>query len=159
MEPKFITLNRRKFIGKRLKTSFVENKTFKLWREFMPYQDEIKNNVGNDLYSIEIYPEEFFTKFNPATEFEKWAAVEVTKFENVPNEMETLTSPEGLYAVFVYEGKSSEAAGFYQNIFQNWLPDSEFILDARPHFAVMGEKYRNDSDDSEEEVFIPVRAK
>lgn len=159
MKPKFITLNKRKFIGKRLKTSFVENKTFKLWREFMPYRNEIKNNIGSELYSIEIYPEGVFENFNPAAEFEKWAAVEVTNFENVSNEMETLISPEGLYAVFVYKGKSSEAAQFYQNIFQNWLPDSEFILDARPHFAVMGEKYKNDSDDSEEEIFIPVKAR
>lgn len=159
MKPKFITLNKRKFIGKRLKTSFVENKTFKLWREFMPYRNEIKHNIGNELYLIEVYPEGFFENFNPATKFEKWAAVEVANFETVPNEMETLISPEGLYAVFVYKGKSSAAALFFQNIFQHWLPDSEFILDARPHFAVMGEKYKNDSDDSEEEIFIPVKAK
>jgi AraC family transcriptional regulator len=39
----------------------------------------------------------------------------------------------------------------------DWLPDSGFELDNRPHFAVMGEKYKRDDDASEEEIWIPVR--
>ena len=137
--------------------SFADNKTFDLWREFMPRRKEILNSIGSELYSIEVYPVRYFESFDPAKNFEKWAAVEVSDFENVPGEMETLASPEGLYAIFLYKGKPSEAAKFYQNIFGDWLPNSDFVLDARPHFAVMGEKYKNDSEDSEEEIWIPVR--
>jgi len=159
MEPKIEFLKEKKFIGKSLKMSFADNKTFELWREFMPHRKQIKDNVGVELFSIEVYPEGFFESFDPAKKFEKWAAVEVADFENIPDEMEILTSPEGLYAVFIYKGNSSEGAIFHRNIFQNWLPNSEFLLAARPHFAVMGEKYKNDSDDSEEEIFIPVKIK
>lgn len=159
MQPRIEILKEKKFVGKSVKISFADNKTFELWREFMPCRNEIENNIGDELFSIEIYPESFFESFDPAKKFEKWAAVEVADFENIPDELETLISPEGLYAVFVYKGKSSEAANFYQNIFQNRLPNSEFLLDARPHFSVMGEKYKNDSDDSEEEIFIPIRKK
>lgn len=159
MMPRFETLGEKKFVGKNLKMSFADNKTFELWQNFMPRRNEIANRIGDELYSIEIYREGFFDNFDPAQEFEKWAASEVENFENVSEEMEIFTSPEGLYAVFIYKGKASEAANFYQNIFGNWIPNSEFILDDRPHFAVMGEKYKNDSDDSEEEIFVPVKPK
>ena len=159
LNPRFEILNEKKFVGKNLKMSFADNKTFELWREFMPRRNEIKNAVETKLYSIEIYDKAFFENFDPISLFEKLAAVEVTNFENIPQNFESLVAPKGLYAVFVYKGKSSGAAKFYQNIFQNWLPNSEFSLDTRPHFAVMGEKYKNDSDDSEEEVFIPVKTK
>jgi AraC family transcriptional regulator len=159
MKPELKTLSEKKFIGKHLKMSFANNKTLELWRNFMPKRGEISNKIGTELYSIEIYSENFFAGFDPHKEFEKWAAVEVSEFDEIPDDLEIFTVPEGLYAVFIYKGKSSEAAGFYQTIFGNWLPNSEFILDARPHFAVMGEKYKNDSDDSEEEIRIPVKTK
>ena len=39
------------------------------------------------------------------------------------------------------------------------MPASEYILDKRPHFEILGEKYKNDDPASEEEVWIPVRLK
>lgn len=85
--------------------------------------------------------------------------MEVTNFNSVPEKMKTLVIPSGLYAVFNYKGSAAEAAKFYQYIFATWLPDSDYILDNRPHFALMGEKYKNDSQDSEEEIWIPLRNK
>jgi AraC family transcriptional regulator len=137
--------------------SFSENKTHELWRSFMSGRKEITNNIGTELYSIEVYGPFYFENFNPAREFDKWAAVEVLSFDVVPDEMETLTSPQGLYAVFQYRGAASKAAETYQYIYGTWLPGSEFLTDNRPHFAVMGEKYKNDETDSEEEVWIPVK--
>jgi AraC family transcriptional regulator len=157
MKSRIENLSEKKFVGRYLYMSFSDNRTFELWQNFMPHRNEITNKIGVELYSIENFPEGLLENFDPAKEFEKWAAVEVEDFENIPDGMETFISTEGLYAVFIYKGKSSEAAGFYQNIFGNWLPNSEYILDARPHFAVMGEKYKNDSADSEEEIWIPVK--
>lgn len=158
MNPRIDNLAEKKIIGRRLKMSFADNKTFELWREFMPLRKGIANNIGSQLYSIEVYPEDFFEDFDPQKEFENWSAIEVADYENVPGEMQTFDLPGGLYAVFVYKGKSSEAADFYREVFQNWLPKSGFSLDVRPHFAVMGEKYKNDSADSEEEIYIPVKS-
>ena len=47
----------------------------------------------------------------------------------------------------------------YGFIFNDWLPSSKYVLDTRPHFAVMGSKYRNNDPDSEEELWIPVKVK
>ncbi len=137
--------------------SFSNNQTHELWKSFMPSRREIKNNIGSDLYSVEVYEPLYFKNFNPEKEFDKWAVVEVTDFETVPEDMETLISPRGLYAVFLHKGAASKGPETYQYIFGTWLPASDFLLDNRPHFAVMGEKYKNDDPDSEEEVWIPVK--
>ncbi len=147
------------FIGKNSIISLADNKTIELWRSFMPHRNEIKNRIGTEYHSIEIYPPSYFNAFSPKTTFEKWAAVEVQNLDDVPTEMKTLIVPEGKYAVFIYKGEASKAAAAFEYIFTKWIPQSEFKVDERPHFAVMGEKYKNDSAESEEEIWIPVREK
>jgi AraC family transcriptional regulator len=110
LKPRIETLPEKKFIGKRIKMSFSDNKTRELWSSFMPRRKEIKNNIGSELYSIEVYEPLYFNNFNPEKEFDKWAAVEVIDFETVPDDMETLTSPGGLYAVFIHKGSADKAS-------------------------------------------------
>jgi AraC family transcriptional regulator len=137
--------------------SFSMNKTRALWQSFMPLRNEIRNSIGSELYSIEIYEPLFFNNFNSEREFEKWAAVEVTDFETVPANMETFSSPYGLYAVFLHKGDAGKGLETYRYIFGTWLPESDYLLDDRPHFAIMGEKYKNDDHDSEEDLWIPIK--
>jgi AraC family transcriptional regulator len=158
MQTRIETLTEKKLAGKRIQMSFSNNKTFDLWRGFMPGIKEFHNRIGSDLYSIEIYPDGFFNKFNPEIPFEKWAAVEVKGFESLPNGIETMVLPGGLYAVFLYRGPASSAPQTYQYIFGTWLPQNrEYLLDNRPHLALMGDKYKNEDPDSEEELWIPVK--
>ena len=159
MEPRIETLTEKNFVGKRLTMSLSNNKTFELWSSFMPRRKEIQQSIRTELYSMEVYPQSYFTNFSPATEFEKWAAVEVPDFETIPNGMETLSCPGGLYAVFIHKGPASEGPKTYQYIFINWLPTSGYQVDLRPHFAVMGEKYKREYPSSEEELWIPVKPK
>jgi hypothetical protein len=65
---------------------------FELWQSFMPVRQEVEDNIGSELYSIEVYAPHFFNPSNPDVEFEKWAAIEVTDFDAISNEMETITS-------------------------------------------------------------------
>jgi len=158
MEPRIETLNQKTLVGKRMTMSFSNNKTFELWKSFMPHKKEIQNVVGTDLFSVEIYNDtNFFKNFNPNKEFEKWAAVEISELKNIPDEMEPITIPKGLYAVFSHKGPASEGPKTYQYIFGTWLPNSKYVLDNRPHLAIMGEKYKNNSPDSEEELWIPIK--
>lgn len=156
VQPRIETTPERQFAGVKLKMSFAENRTRDLWQTFIPRRREIMNAVGTEVYSIEVYPPGFFEHFTPEAEFEKWAAVEVSPLEVLPGGFETLTAPAGLYVVFLHRGPASEAIITYTYIFQTWLPASEYRLDDRPHFAVMGEKYKNEEHDSEEEIWIPV---
>lgn len=136
--------------------SFLNNRTGELWRNFMPERKKITNSLTREVISLQIYKPNHFENFNPATEFEKWAAVEVPDFDNMPDNFETFILANGLYAVFDYKG-SSDDSSIFQYIFQTWLPASGYILDDRPHFEILGEKYKNQHPDSEEEIWIPIK--
>ena len=158
MKPEIKTLSETKVIGKRVQMSFAHNKTKDLWQSFMPERKLINNNIDDNLFSIEVFPDvNFFRHLDLLKKFEKWAAVQVSDFDSVPEGMETFTIQEGLYAVFHYIGRASDAIPTYEYIFSEWIPRSEFELDNRPHFSLMGEKYKNDDPDSEEELWIPIR--
>lgn len=137
--------------------NFANNRTFELWRSFMPRHHEVNNRIGNDLFSLEVYDDaDHFKNFDPNRYFTKWAAVEVSDLNTVPEKMNSLLIPSGLYVVFLFKGDHTKAVPAYTYIFQEWLPKSEYKLDHRPHFAVMGEKYKNNDPNSEEEIYIPV---
>ncbi|MBB4804140.1 AraC family transcriptional regulator [Flavobacterium nitrogenifigens] len=157
MQPLIKVLAEKKLTGHFIEMSFIENKTFQLWNGFMPQKKEIKNTVDANLYSLEVYPEHYFDNFNPSNNFQKWAAVEVSSFENLPSEMKTLNVPSGLYAVFLHVGPATDAHKTYNYIFAEWLPNSAYNVDERPHFAIMNEKYKKDDPTSEEEIWIPIK--
>jgi AraC family transcriptional regulator len=90
-------------------------------------------------------------------EFDKRAGLEVRDFNTVPPGMETFIIPAGKYAVFSHIGTASDAPKTFGYIFGTWLPQSDYKVDLRPHFEILGEKYRRDDPDSEEEVWIPVK--
>lgn len=160
MTPRFELLKESKLIGKRLPMSLTKNKTGELWRSFMPRRNEIQNKTGSDLFSLQIYSEDYFSgDFNPDSVFVKWAAAEVSGFDFIPDGMESMTIPEGLYAVFLHRGPASDGPKIFGFIFWEWLPGSDYELENRPHFELLGEKYKNDDPASEEEIWIPVRRK
>ena len=158
-EPRFEHSGEKTLVGKRKVMSLTEDKTFELWKCFMPASSKIEEKVGTLFYSIVVYPRDYFKNFNPHATFEKWAAVEVASRASVPVEMESIVIPEGPYAVFVHKGTASAGAGTFQYIFGTWLPASDFLIDNRPHLAVMGESYGQDDPDSEEEIWIPIKLK
>jgi AraC family transcriptional regulator len=159
MQPRIQNLPEKKLVGKRITLSLAHNKTAELWSNFMPRRNELIHAMNTSLYSVGVYPPLYFTRFNPQTEFEKWAAIEVSSFDQVPADMETLTIPAGQYAVFVHRGPVSLAPQTFRYIFETWLPGSAFILADRPHMEIMGKQYHPESADSEEEFWIPVLPK
>ncbi len=148
-----------KIVGLRQTMSLVNNSTGELFRSFVQRKNEIQNRTNTDLLCVQNYPEGYYRVFNPATPFEKWAGAEVTSFDSIPEGMETAIIPSGLYAVFLFKGTLDGAGPFFQNIFMNWFPTSGYELDLRPHFDVLGSKYKNNDPESEEEIWIPVRFK
>jgi AraC family transcriptional regulator len=160
MEPRIELLPEKKLVGMHLHMSLSGNRTADLWRSFMPRRKEIKNNLNVELFSMQVYDQSYnFVKFDPDSSFEKWAAIEVRDFNSVPEGMETFVLPGGRYAVFIHKGSASKGQKTFQYIFGTWLPNSEYSLDNRPHFEILGEKYKNDDPDSEEEVWIPIKNK
>lgn len=149
----------KKLAGKNVNASLLEPKSAALWGGFMPLLKEIKNRIGTDLFSVQLYGEDYFNRFNPANTFTKWAAAEVQSGDGLPDGMELFILPEGLYAVFLHKGTPAAFAQTAKYIYAEWLPSSVYELDHRPHLEILGEKYRNNADDSEEEIWIPIRKK
>lgn len=145
-------------VGKRMTMSLVDNQTGMLWRSFMTNRKQVKHASLDELFSVQVYSNSYFSAFNPHILFEKWAAIEVSEVSDLPVDMELLSIPPGLYAVFHYKGLSSDPTVF-EYIYNNWLPNSNFELENRPHFEVLGRKYQNNHPESEEEIWIPVRSK
>ncbi len=159
MTPEIKILTEKLLVGLHLEMSVADNWTGELWRSLMMRRKEIQNNVDGNLISLQVYTENYFAPFHPANRFTKWAAVEVSGAENIPADMELFHLTGGLYAVFHYHGDPRNGAQTFQYIYGSWLPQSGYDLDNRPHFEVLGEKYRNDSPDSEEEIWIPIKPK
>ena len=158
MQPRIETINDKKLIGQRLKMSFADYRISELWGRFGSKRKEVTNILNDDLISLVVYQPTHFIDFKPTNEFERWATVEVANYNNVPPEMETFDLQGGLYAIFNYKGLNTDNS-IFQYILGTWLPNSDFKLDNRPHFEILGEKYRNNDPESEEEIFIPIKKK
>jgi AraC family transcriptional regulator len=154
MNVRIETIEAKLLIGKSLKMSLTNNSTVGLWKSFMPRRKEIQHSINADQIALQVYPPMYFSSFEPDKEFEKWAAVEVSLVENIPTEMKSFVLEAGKYAVFEHQGMSTE---IFNYIFTEWLPGSGFELDNRPHFEILGEKYKQGDPLSEEEIWIPIK--
>ncbi|MEN9998947.1 MAG: hypothetical protein RI922_1937 [Bacteroidota bacterium] len=158
MEPRIEQSSEKKLIGQRMTMSFANYSIALLWQGFMPRKHEIQHKSSEDLFSLVKYQPTHFTDFKPSNEFERWACMEVSSFDHIPEGMESFVLPSGLCAVFSYKGLNTDNT-FFNYIFETWLPSSVYELDDRPHFERLGEKYKNNDPNSEEEIWIPVKLK
>lgn len=156
--PRIEKITEKKLVGICINMSLADNKTGLLWQSFMPKRAQIKHAVSSDLISLQVYASDYFVHFNPTNSFEKWACTEVTTFDDLPEGFTTLLLAEGLFAVFHYKGLNTDTS-IFQYIYGVWLPSSSYVLDNRPHFEVLGEKYKNNDPNSEEEIWIPIKLK
>ena len=157
-KPRIITTADIKLVGKRIQTSLAENKTADLWKSFHPLVRDIQQTTGSGLYSVQIFSDDLkFENFTPQTVFEKWAAVEVHNFNGQPEDLDTYVLPGGKYAVFIHKGLPSDFPKTSRYIHTEWLPNTFYELDNRPHFEIMTYDYDPTDPESEEEVWIPIR--
>jgi AraC family transcriptional regulator len=154
--PRIEELTNLRLIGMHQTMSLTDNRTVSLWQTFRPRLNELSNRISTDLYSLQQYPIDYFQSFDATCRFEKWAAAAVSSDESIPPEMDTLVL-NGTYAVFDFRGTPVEFGNAIQFILLNWLPQSPYQLDDRPHFERLGEKYKHNDPQSEEEIWIPVR--
>ena len=154
MNPKIVTIQEKKLIG--MKSHVLRHQiesVIALWKQFMPRKKEIQNCVNNELIALQEY--DSFGDFNKP--FDIWACAEVSEVESIPESMMSFTIPSGMYAVFLHKGM--DAGATYQRIMTEWLPSSGYKIDDRPHFQIMGSKYKNGSPDSEEDFYVPIITK
>jgi len=152
--PSFIEIAEAYLVGMQLEMSLQQNRTAELWGSFGPLIKAIPNRVDSFRYSLQEYPPHYFDQFNPTLPFKKWALVAVKNHSSIPKTCHGFVLPGGLYAVFHLKGNDTQ---IFQYIYSSWLPSSGYVLDHRPHFELLGDKYKNGDPASEEDIYIPVR--
>lgn len=156
--PRIVEMPETKLVSMHQDMSLMQNKTRELWQIFMPRRHEVQQRQGQSYYSMQVYPPNFSMQhFSPQTVFTKWAAVEVSNFDTVPNHMHTFVLPAGKYAVFIHKGPASAFKPTFDYIFGEWLPNSGYTLDQRPHFELLPEGYVPTDPNAEEEVWMPIK--
>ena len=154
INPRIIESTGFRLVGMKVRMTMNDNQTAKLWQSFMPRLKEINRDNNLGLYSVQVYPEGFGMHTRDML-FDKWAATR-SEDPQLPNGMDELLVPAGLYAVFIHQGPISTFPQTIQHIFNVWMPDSDYVLDRRPQFEIMGPRYKGEHPDSEEEVWIPI---
>ncbi|MCA9884683.1 MAG: AraC family transcriptional regulator [Anaerolineae bacterium] len=160
MTPRIETIAKKKLVGMKVRLTIASAgpKTQELWQGFRPRVDEVQNTVGPNSLSVQQYdPGMSIASLTPATEFNRWATVEVAEWGTLPEGMEQLMVPAGMYAIFVHKGPAQTFIQTWLYIFQEWLPASDYALDERPHFEVLTPAYRLDDPNAEEEIYIPIK--
>lgn len=154
MNPKIVTITAKHLVG--MSSAMKQNEYHKipqLWQRFMPQKRNIVKLLNQELLAVQVY--ENMLDFDKP--FKIYAAAEVSNSDNLPDDMEAFTIPKGEYAVFLHKGMN--AAKTYQDIMTKWLPQSGYAIDDRPHFQIMGAKYKNGSENSEEDFYVPIKLK
>lgn len=158
-KPRIETISEKKLIGHVIDMSLTNNKTFELFSGFMPLRNQVTNSISSDIYEVMIYEHMHFKNFDINKSFQKWATAEVSDFKNVPEGMSTLIIEKGLYAIFKFKGLPVQFGVLMNYVLTKWLPQSKYQLDTRPHFNVLGDAYKTNDPESEEDVYIPIKEK
>lgn len=156
-EPRIVNVPARTVVGMRRRMTLSDDRTFELWRGFRPRICEIESRVGNYSISIQVFDGgKPYENLGPDIEFERWAAVEVSGVQAIPDGMESRTLASGEYAIFIHRGLPAMFFNTFQFIFGDWFPRSGFELDRRDSFEILGEKYDPFDINSEEEIWMPI---
>jgi len=155
MEPKVITIGKKRLAGLFVKTSLANNNIPKLWSDFMP----LIKNIKGDCYEVSPLDPEFKVEnFTEDMEFEKWAAVEVEHFDKIPEGLKSITIEGGKYAVFEHKGAMCNVQMSFDYAHGTWLLNSDYRLDQRASFEKYGAQYFGpEHPDSITEIWIPIK--
>lgn len=160
MKNRIEIIGKKLLVGKRTEMSYINDSTMELWQSFMPARKQIQDRVDSFYYSMQIYPSLFdYASFNPAINFTKWAAVEVSNHDHIPNQMEGYIIEGGTYGVFTHVGPASRFVQSMKYTYQIWLPESGYELDNREYFEILEEGYNPLDENATEEIWIPITLK
>lgn len=156
----FETKETRHFLGAHISTNFIKNETAIVWQKLMPQLKSIQHRLSNKLYAIDQYPSDFnIATFKPEITYTKMACVEITGAIE-QNELQVLSVPNSLFAVFTYTGTAANAGKAFHFIFTEWENNSNYCIDfSRPIICEMEANYNPTNEKETELIWIPIKTK
>jgi len=156
-QPEIVELKPKKLVGMNTRSSKKDKNIAALWQNFMSRFHEIENK-GTDRYGVHPFDSELEEGFDDNTAFERWATVEVSDFDNIPDGMEKHELQGGKYAKFIHRSGFSDFGLSMNYIYGTWLPKSGEELDQRDDFERYTKNFLGpEHPDSEIEIFIPIK--
>lgn len=146
------SINHLELQGQFTELSLAENTSSQLWQNFRKHLKE-HQILDEMLYSVQLYPEDYFSHFSFERVYKKGACILSEKgLKNVENIK--ITNQD--YVVFHYKGSVIDFHHCLTFILTDWLPKSGYQLSNAVHFERFKPKTLPFEDDFQEEVFVPI---
>jgi AraC family transcriptional regulator len=131
-----------------------------LWKDLNAQLHFVPNRLELDpwrKYGLSYNPQ-------PGDQFSYMAAVVVSDITGLPDGFEVKNIPAVTYARFCHKGDFRNLKSTLHDIYNKWLPDSAFHLVpgwkcGLSHFERYDQRFDWSSEDSEIDIFLPVRPK
>jgi AraC family transcriptional regulator len=121
-----------------------------LWKKFVPYIGHIPGQIGSIEYGV-------VCNGDDSGNMVYMAAMEVSDFARLPEELSRFRIPEQRYAVFVHAGHISTIRQTWQAIFSKWLPESGFKATGGPEFERYTSAFDPKSGNGGVEIWVPIK--
>lgn len=156
MEPKIVARDEFMIAGTEYIGKNENGEISRMWgEEFLPRVQEIKNAVNPCVF----YGLCSTIENSVNGEWSYIAGVEVNNIDSIPPGMVGRVIPAATYAVFTHTGPLTTLHNTFENIHQIWLPDSGYEKAADYDFEYYDERFKHMAEDSELDIWVPVKSK
>ncbi len=114
-----------------------------LWQKFQNVVETIPNKhlSGRTFGICENLEELHLEKIHYDMDFSEVIGIEVTCYDNLPDDIVAKTIPAGKYAVFNHRGTLSELLKTYEYIWGTWILLTKEVVDNRDDFELYDERF------------------
>ena len=157
MEPKIVARPELALVGTVYFGDPSSGEFARTWHRFMQHSADILERAnGTESLGLEFYPEDFWQEH-------KWfymACVETKNLDAIPISMVGKRLPACTYAVFTIKGGVKKLGEGFRYAYDTWLPNSSYQIAHPFDFEVYEEgRFKGDEEDSEIDIYIPIKLK
>lgn len=143
-----------KVVGIKIRTRLAENKIEELWAEFIGRMPELDENAVPEC-TLGICS--FIENGQNEDEFDYMAARVVKDESIIPEGMTYRILPAQDIAVFTHEGSLDDLSETYDNIYEEWLPESGYQIDDADEIEWYDSRFQFGSEKSQMDIHIPIK--
>ena len=91
--------------------------------------------------------------------FDYTIGMEKESYTEIPEGFEEVKIPANKYAVYTFKGKieSDNVSKFIEDIYMKWMPEEKLECSAGYSFEYYDERWADESDDSEFDIYVPIK--
>src|SRR5258708_31005771 len=104
------------------------------WQRFLPHLGQVPGQVGRTAYGV-------CCNCDDAGNFDYVCGIEVEDFSRLPADWCRVRIPEQRYAIFSQPDHISTIRSMWNNIWNNWLPQSGYEVVDAPYFESYGDDF------------------